>query len=72
MTSVDPSAWRARNLLIALFTVFCGLDFALVILVGDVWAIARILLNIVVMVFVVRGQLDPGSPQLNHSGVFSD
>jgi hypothetical protein len=56
MTSVDASALRARNLLITLFVTFCALDVVLVILASDMWAIARVLLNIVVMVFVVRGR----------------
>jgi len=56
MTSVDPSALRARNLLITLFVTFCALDIVLVVLVSDMWAIARVLLNIGVMVFVLRGR----------------
>lgn len=47
---------RARNTLVVLFTVFCALDIVLVILAGDLWAIPRICLNIVVMVFVLRGR----------------
>jgi hypothetical protein len=56
MTSVDASALRARNLLITLFVTFCALDVVLVVLASDMWAIARVLLNIVVMVFVLRGR----------------
>ncbi|RZM82187.1 hypothetical protein [Leptolyngbya iicbica] len=56
MTSVDAAALRARNLLIALFGAFCGLDIVLVTLAGDAWAIGRVLLNIGVMVFVLRGR----------------
>jgi hypothetical protein len=56
MTSVDASALRARNLLITLFMTFCALDVVLVVLASDMWAIARVLLNIVVMVFVLRGR----------------
>jgi hypothetical protein len=56
MTSVDASALRARNLLITLFVTFCALDVVLVVLASDVWAIARVLLNILVMVFVLRGR----------------
>jgi hypothetical protein len=56
MTSVDASALRARNLLITLFVTFCALDIVLVVLASDMWAIARVLLNIVVMVFVLRGR----------------
>ncbi len=56
MTQIDQPAIRARNSLVALFIVFCALDIALVILAGDMWAIGRVLLNIVVMVFVLRGR----------------
>lgn len=56
MPSVDQAALRARNTLVILFILFGGLDAALVILVADVWAIARILLIIAVMYFVVQGR----------------
>ena len=56
MTQIDQPAIRSRNILVALFVVFCALDIALVILAGDVWAIGRVLLNMVVMVFVLRGR----------------
>ena len=53
---MEQAVLRARNTLVVLFTVFCALDVALVILAGDVWAIPRICLNIVVMVLVLRGR----------------
>ncbi|MEM9818004.1 MAG: hypothetical protein AAF827_16575 [Cyanobacteria bacterium P01_D01_bin.6] len=56
MTPMDQAALRARNTLVGLFTVFCVLDVVLVILAGDVWAIPRICLNIVVMAFVLQGR----------------
>ena len=56
MTQIDQPAIRSRNILVALFIVFCALDIALVILAGDMWAIGRVLLNVVVMVFVLRGR----------------
>ncbi|MEM6436862.1 MAG: hypothetical protein AAF773_23870 [Cyanobacteria bacterium P01_D01_bin.115] len=56
ITPMDQAALRARTILVGLFTVFCALDVVLVILAGDVWAIARICLNIAVMVFVLRGR----------------
>ena len=56
MTQIDQPAIRSRNILVALFVVFCALDIALVILAGDMWAIGRVLLNVVVMVFVLRGR----------------
>ena len=56
MTQIDQPAIRSRNILVALFVVFCALDIALVILAGDMWAIGRVLLNMVVMGFVLRGR----------------
>ena len=53
---MDQAALRARTVLVGLFIVFCGLDVALVILAGDVWAIARIGLNIAVMILVLQGR----------------
>lgn len=52
---MDQTALRARNSLVALFVVYCGLDIVLVTLAGDLWAIPRVCLNILVMIFVVRG-----------------
>jgi O-antigen ligase len=56
MAQPDQAALQARNRLIALFVLLCVLDIALVILAQDRWAIGRILLTIVVMYFVIRGQ----------------
>ncbi|NEQ46476.1 MAG: hypothetical protein F6K00_24210 [Leptolyngbya sp. SIOISBB] len=56
MTQMEQAALRARNTLVVLFTVFCVLDIVLVILARDLWAIPRICLNIMVMVFVLRGR----------------
>ena len=53
---MEQAILRARNTLVVLFTVFCALDVVLVILAGDLWAIPRICLNIVVMVLVLRGR----------------
>ena len=53
---MDQAVLRARNTLVGLFIVFCVLDVVLVILVGDLWAIPRICLNIAVMVFVLQGR----------------
>ncbi len=56
VTQMEQAILRARNTLVVLFTVFCALDVVLVILAGDLWAIPRICLNIVVMVLVLRGR----------------
>jgi hypothetical protein len=56
MSQLDPSALTARNRLLAMFVVLTLLDGLLVILSRDKWAIARILVTIVVMYFVLQGQ----------------
>ena len=56
MLQLDQAALKARNQLLAMFLVLCGLDTALVIMAKDKWAIGRILLTVVVMYFVVQGR----------------
>ena len=56
MLQLDQAALKARNQLVAMFLVLCGLDTALVIMANDKWAIGRILLTVVVMYFVIQGR----------------
>lgn len=56
MLQIDRATLRARNQLLVMFLVLCGLDTTLVILAQDRWAIGRILLTIVVMYFVIQGR----------------
>jgi hypothetical protein len=56
MLQLDQAALKARNQLLVMFLVLCGLDTTLVIMAQDKWAIGRILLTIVVMYFVVQGR----------------
>ncbi|MBI4780427.1 MAG: hypothetical protein HY785_03790 [Oscillatoriophycideae cyanobacterium NC_groundwater_1537_Pr4_S-0.65um_50_18] len=56
MSQPDQSALKARNILIAMFSLLCILDVALVSIAQDRWAIGRILLTAVVMYFVIQGQ----------------
>ncbi|MBE9215958.1 hypothetical protein IQ247_25410 [Plectonema cf. radiosum LEGE 06105] len=56
MLQLDPSALKARNILITLFVLLCILDATLVVIARDKWAIGRILLTIVVMYFVLQGR----------------
>ena len=55
MSQLDQSALKARNKLLAMFSVHIVLDIVLVILAKDLWAIGRILATIVVMYFVLQG-----------------
>lgn len=56
MLQPDPSALKARNILITLFVLLCILDATLVVIARDKWAIGRILLTILVMYFVLQGR----------------
>ncbi|HEY9631143.1 MAG TPA: hypothetical protein V6C84_27955 [Coleofasciculaceae cyanobacterium] len=56
MSQPDQSALKARNILIAMFSLLCILDVALVSIAQDRWAIGRILLTAVVMYFVIQGR----------------
>jgi len=55
MNMLEPSALKARNILIALFAVFCMLDAMLVAAVQDWWAVGRILVTVALMYFVLQG-----------------
>ena len=56
MNPLDQSALNARKNLLVMFVLLCTLDFVLVILIQDLWAIGRILLTIVVMYFTLQGR----------------
>ena len=56
MLKLEPSALKARNILLWMFVLLCILDTVLVIMAQDKWAIGRILLTIVVMYFVIKGR----------------
>lgn len=56
MLKLEPSALKARNILLWMFVQLCILDTVLVIMAQDKWAIGRILLTIVVMYFVIKGR----------------
>jgi membrane-associated HD superfamily phosphohydrolase len=56
MNHPDPSAFKARNRLLAMLLLLCILDITLVTIARDWWAIGRILPTIVVMYFVMQGQ----------------
>jgi membrane-associated HD superfamily phosphohydrolase len=56
MNHPDPSAFKARNRLLAMLLLLCILDITLVTIARDWWAIGRILPTIVVMYFVIQGQ----------------
>lgn len=55
MLQPDASVLKARNNLLVMFLLLCVLDVTLVALARDLWAIARILLTVVVMYFVIQG-----------------
>ena len=55
MSKLEQSALRARNNLLAMFLGHIVLDFILVAVAKDLWAIGRILLTILIMYFVVQG-----------------
>ena len=56
MTQVDSAARSARNKLVAMFVVLCILDTVLIVIARDAWAIARIIVLIGLMHFVVQGK----------------
>ncbi len=56
MTQLDSAALNARNTLVVMFVALCILDTILIIIARDAWAIARIILIIVLMHFVVQGR----------------
>ena len=56
MVQPEKSALKARNILLVMFLGLCMLDFTLVIIAQDKWAIGRILLTILVMYFVLQGR----------------
>ncbi len=56
MLKPEPSVLKARNILLLMFVLLCILDIVLVIMAQDKWAIARILLTIMVMYFVIKGR----------------
>ena len=56
ITTLDSAALSARSKLVAMFVVLCILDTILVIIARDAWAIARIIVIIGLMYFVVKGR----------------
>lgn len=56
MPKLDAASLQARNILIALFVAVCILDGVLIVLARDIWAIARLLFTLALMVLTLRGQ----------------
>lgn len=56
MTQLDSAASNARNRLVIMFVALCVLDAILIAIARDAWAIARIILIILLMYLVVQGR----------------
>lgn len=56
MTQLDSAASNARNRLVIMFVALCVLDAILIVIARDAWAIARIILIILLMYLVVQGR----------------
>lgn len=56
MTQLDSAALNARNRLVIMFVALCVLDAILIVIARDAWAIARIILIILLMYLVVQGR----------------
>ena len=56
MATIDSSALKARNTLLAMFCVLIILDSVLVAVSKDLWAVGRILATMIVMYYVMQGK----------------
>ena len=55
MTTLDSSALKARNTLLAMFFTLTVIDIILVAVSRDLWAIGRIIVTVAVMYCVMQG-----------------
>ena len=55
MTTLDSSALKARNTLLAMFFTLTVIDIILVAVSRDLWAIGRIVVTVAVMYCVMQG-----------------
>lgn len=56
MSRLDPSAVKARNILLGMFIAIAILDTILVVVSRDLWAIGRIIVTVGVMYYVLQGK----------------
>ena len=56
MSQLDPSAIKARNILLGMFIAIAILDSILVVVSRDLWAIGRIIVTVGVMYYVLQGK----------------
>ena len=56
MSQLDPSAIKARNILLKMFIAIAVLDSILVVVSRDLWAIGRIIVTVGVMYYVLQGK----------------